>query len=212
MQTFLILTHLVPFILIPAIMFAIHKKREYLKTKVKSLFAIQLGFGIIIPAMLFEVLWHWLVQGWLYNTSDMHFFNGMMFTLTNLGFAFVAYGFKKYLWTDIILALCVIITPIGYFIFSFKPITYSILSVILLILTIRSYLVLRSWKVFLFPIFAAGVNIIFLSLLFSTNNPVYHILHDMAGTLLGTALFGWAIYSNEGDKKHMGVQKPYSKM
>lgn len=59
--------------------------------------------------------------------------------------------------------------------------------------------VLRTSKVLLFPLFSVGVNLTFIALLskYQTDsflNPLFHILHDAAGTEMGIAIIAVLTY------------------
>jgi hypothetical protein len=198
----LIATHLVPYILLPAIMIAIWSRREALGEKLNSVLALELGFAALILSMVFEFLWHALVQNWDYRNEE-HWLNAAMYIAMNAGFALIAYGFRKGRALDMVLLAGVIASPIAYFAFHVKPVIWAVQAIGLAAITARAWLVLRDWRVFLFPLFSFGVNMAFTMLLFSTGDPLYHVLHDLLGTLLGTAIFGWAIWA--GGAKRVGA-------
>lgn len=200
----LIITHLVPYVLLPAIMYILYSKKEYYQDKVYSYNLLQLAFVALIIAMIGEFLWHWLVQGWEYQSGEYHPLNGLMFSLMVLSFTLIAIGFDRGKLVDVVLVLVTIITPIAYVV-GIKPFAYIAQTIGLVALTVRSMRVLQDGRVILFPVFSFGVNMGFISLLFSATDPtiqiIYHILHDIMGTLLGLAIWGYLLWINPDIEK-----------
>jgi len=76
---------------------------------------------------------------------------------------------------------------------------YIMMSAIFAALTYRFWKVLKTPKVLLFPFFSVGVNLAFISLLdkYQTDaflNPLFHILHDAAGTEMGILIIALLTY------------------
>eukprot|EP00775_Hariotina_reticulata_P002355 gene2355-2661_t len=85
--------------------------------------------------------------------------------------------------------------------FHTKVPIYIMMSTIFAILTSRFWQVLKTPKVLLFPLFSVGVNLGFIALLakFQTDaflNPLFHILHDAAGTMMGIAIIATMTYNS----------------
>ena len=64
----------------------------------------------------------------------------------------------------------------------------------------RTPQLLETPKVFLFPFFSVGVNLGFIALLNEYQadpvlNPLFHILHDAAGTEMGVAVIAALVYA-----------------
>jgi hypothetical protein len=195
-RTPLILTHLVPYLLIPAVMYVFHAKRQYLDTVIYSRKLIQAGLAALILSMLFELLWHSVVQNWEYQ-NDEHIFNFLMYFFMVAGFLLMGLGVKRNLIWDGVTIASAIAVPIAYFAFGVKEVIWGVQLLTLVILSVRARAVLRDNRMWLFPFFAFGVNMFFIFLLFSSDNPLYHILHDILGTLLGFAVFGYLFWHNE---------------
>ncbi|MDJ0800287.1 MAG: hypothetical protein QNJ51_26345 [Calothrix sp. MO_167.B12] len=98
-----------------------------------------------------------------------------------------------------------ILYPIGYKYNdpSLKIPIYIVLILAFTVLTYRGYKLLQDWKMIFVPVFSVGVNLSFISILENytdPNNPhfvynaLFHILHDLAGTLAGLAIFMWLVY------------------
>jgi len=190
----LIITHIIPYILLPGIMIIFYLRRDYYEESVFSNILIQLGLISLILSMVFEFSWHALVQAWNY-TNTYHVLNLLMYFFMNLGFALMSMGFLREKWTDITLIIIIGITPVAYLV-GIKPIIWIGQLIALIIFTIRAYQVLKDPLTFLFPVFSFGVNMLFIFLLFATNDPLYHILHDILGTLLGLGIFGLVVWIN----------------
>ncbi|MCY3410245.1 MAG: hypothetical protein INQ03_01290 [Candidatus Heimdallarchaeota archaeon] len=196
-------THLIPYILIPLIAFGIYRKKSHLSKLFHSFWLVEIAFLLLMLSMVFEVLWHHFVQNWNYQ-NEFHILNGLMYVFMVAGFDLMAIGFHKNKPVDLILWVLIPITPVAYFL-EWKEVIWTIQLVGLLIVTWRSWLVLNDKRVFLFPIFSFVVNMIFIALLFSTGDPIYHILHDVLGTLLGFAIFGYLIIFNDKRQKSVGL-------
>lgn len=195
----LIITHVIPFLLIPAIMLIFHKNREYYIPKINSYILVQIGYIFLLISMVFEVYSHAVIQKWDYE-STYNFANGAMFVLMTLAFSFVSLGLKKGKWEDILMVGAIIFTPIGYAL-HLTPSKFIGSTVGVIFMTWRGYQVLQDKKVFFFPLFSFAVNMVFLMLLAQTMHPIYHILHDVLGTLLGFAIFGYLFHHNAQHKK-----------
>jgi hypothetical protein len=102
-------------------------------------------------------------------------------------------------WTDIGLAVSVIVTPVAYA-FEIKHIIWLTHLVILVIIPIRGKQVTQDACAYLFIIFFLGMNMVFIMVMFATNNPQYHILHDILGTLLGLWIFAYLFWINPKHK------------
>jgi hypothetical protein len=195
----LIITHMVPYILIPGVMVIFHKRKDYLKDKIFSYPLIQAGFVSLILSMLVEAAWHHFVQNWEYQ-NDTHLLNGLMYLFMNAGFAFLALGFRRNHIRDLIAAAMVVLTPVFYFLGIKQPI-WLIQTYLFIDLVLRAHSVLRDKRIIWFPVFSLGVNMGFIMLLFIYDHPVFHILHDLLGTLLGFAIFGWLVWINPRKKE-----------
>ncbi|WIA33217.1 hypothetical protein OEZ86_006363 [Tetradesmus obliquus] len=78
---------------------------------------------------------------------------------------------------------------------------YIEMSAIFVALTYRFWQLLRTPKVLLFPFFSVGVNLFFISLLDKHQhdaflNPLFHMLHDAAGTELGILIIAVLTYTS----------------
>jgi len=76
---------------------------------------------------------------------------------------------------------------------------YINMAAIFVALTYRFWKVLKTPKVLLFPLFSVGVNLAFIALLdkYQTDaflNPLFHILHDAAGTEMGILIIAVLTY------------------
>ncbi len=99
-----------------------------------------------------------------------------------------------------------ILYPIGYKNHdpSLKVPIYIALTLVFTVLTYRGYKLIQDWKIIFFPIFSVGVNLSFVFILDKYGgtpdrpqivyNALFHILHDLAGTLAGVAIFTWLVY------------------
>ena len=147
----LILTHLIPYVLIPLIMWIFYTKRDYYKDKLYSQSFIQFGLICLILSMIFEFSWHAFVQNWNY-TNDLHPLNGLMYFWMVVSFALISMGFLREKKIDIVLISLVVITPIAY-LFGIKPIIWMAQLIALIILTINAWKILQDRLIILLLVF-----------------------------------------------------------
>jgi len=208
----LILTHILTFVLIPLAMRIFYQALNNLKFPLKTIFASQLGLAFIMVSIASEIGWH-VTQCWFYQ-NDFTMLNFMFYFFLISAFALWADGLSQETNTitnviNVVFALALlavsILYPIGYQNHnpSFKVPIYIALTLVFTVLTYRGYKIIQDWKIIFFPIFSVGVNLLFVSILehyTDTNHPnfvynaLFHILHDVGGTLAGLAIFTWLVY------------------
>lgn len=208
----LILTHILTFVLIPLAMRIFYQALNNLKLPLKTIFASQLGLAFIMVSIASEIGWH-VTQCWFYQ-NDFTMLNFMFYFFLISAFALWADGLSLETNTitnviNVVFALALlavsILYPIGYKYNdpSFKVPIYIALTLVFTVLTYRGYKIIQDWKIIFFPIFSVGVNLSFVSILEKythTDNPdfvynaLFHILHDVGGTLAGLAIFTWLVY------------------
>ena len=208
----LIATHSVTFALIPVAMRIFYEGLKNLQVPSKSIFASQLGLAFVMVAIAGEIGWH-VTQGWYY-ANDFTMLNFMFYFFLISAFALWGGGLveKETILTRIIngvfaiglLAVC-ILYPMGAAAGddNYKIPIYIMLTLVFGVLTYRGYKLLKDWKIIFVPILSVGVNLTFIMLLSSYTNPcepdifhnaLFHILHDLLGTLAGVAVFTWLVY------------------
>jgi hypothetical protein len=206
----LILTHILTFALIPLAMKVFYKSLIILEYPAKAIFASQLGLSLIMVAIASEIGCH-VIQCWYYQNQ---------FTMLNFMFYFFLISALA-LWADGLVEKTTKLTHFINILFalslfamsalylsgyiannsSYKVPIYIALTLALTILTYRGYRLVKTWKVILFPIFSVGFNLGFIFLLDkfgnynTTYNALFHILHDLAGTQAGVAIFTWLVYA-----------------
>lgn len=190
----LFITHLVPYLLIPMVMVVFHKRVPHLTSVIRLSALIQIGLLCLIGSMVAEFAWHHFIQSWNYQ-NDTHILNGLMYGLMVTGFAFMALRLLRIGIRDVIIICCVIAVPIVYAI-NIKPVIWVIQTWMVIEITLRALRVLNDKQILFFPFLTIVVNMAFIFLLFSSHHPVFHILHDLLGTLLGFALFGYLFWIN----------------
>ncbi|NEP78932.1 MAG: hypothetical protein F6K17_30700 [Okeania sp. SIO3C4] len=209
----LILTHILTFVLIPLAMRIFYQALNNLKLPLKTIFASQLGLAFIMVSIASEIGWH-VTQCWYYQ-NDFTMLNFMFYFFLISGFALWADGLSQETNTitniiNVIFALSLlavsILYPIGYKNNepSLKVPIYIALTLVFTVLTYRGYKIIQDWKIIFFPIFSVGVNLSFVFLLDKYGgtpehpqifyNALFHILHDLAGTEAGVAIFTWLVY------------------
>lgn len=211
----LILTHVFAFALIPLAMRVFGKSLLILGHPPKIIFASQLGLSFIMVAIAAEIGWH-VTQCWYYE-NEFTMLNFMFYFFLISAFALWADGLTQKVTVktqvvNVIFALSLlavsILYPLGYKADdpSYKIPIYIALTLVFTVLTIRGYLLLRTWKIIFFPIFSVGVNLGFVALLdkFGGNpytdpqiqsNALFHILHDIGGTEAGVIIFTILVYT-----------------
>jgi hypothetical protein len=210
----LILTHVVAFALIPLAMRVFYQSLRVLDVSEKTVFSSQLGLAFIMVAIASEMGWH-VTQCWYYK-NEFTMLNFMFYFFLISAFVLWADGLaiKTTPWTRAINFLFAIsllgvsiLYPIGYQANdpNYKIPIYIALTLVFSVLTYRGYLLLRTWKIWLFPLFSVGVNLAFIFLLDrfggdpitdpqATYNALFHILHDIGGTEAGVAIFTALVY------------------
>ncbi len=209
----LIATHILTFVLIPLAMRIFYQALKNLGLSLKTIFASQLGLALVMVAIAAEIGWH-VTQCWYYQ-NDFTMLNFMFYFFLISAFALWSDGLSKQnnIWTrllNVVFAVGLLVTcilyPLGYAAndyqgnSSFKIPIYITLTIVFAVLTYRGYKLLEDWRIIFVPIFSVGVNLFFISLLDKYGsesvlyNALFHILHDLGGTLAGVAIFTWLVY------------------
>ncbi len=202
----LIITHLLPFAIVPISMKVFYERADYLVSKgLSSPFALYLGLPFQMVAIAFEIGWH-IQQNWFYQ-NDFTFLNFLFYAFLISSFALWADAFARNHWVDLLfvgsLITISILYPLGASldISALKIPIYIALTIVFGFLTYRAYNVLQDWRIIFVPIFSVGVNLFFVFLLAQHQsnpvlNPLFHILHDLAGTEMGIIIFTYLVYIN----------------
>ncbi len=210
----LIVTHILTFVLIPLAMRIFYQALKNLRLSLKIIFASQLGLALVMVSIASEIGWH-VTQCWYYQ-NDFTMLNFMFYFFLISAFALWADGLSKETNTltrliDLVFALGLlavsILYPIGFANEDpgLKVPIYITLTVVFTVLTYRGYKLLEDWRIIFVPIFSVGVNLSFVFLLDKLGgnpysdpqvfyNALFHILHDLGGTLAGVAIFTWLVY------------------
>ncbi|MBP0027988.1 MAG: hypothetical protein J7529_06345 [Roseofilum sp. Guam] len=216
----LILTHVLAFVLIPLAMKIFYQALTALQQSKSAIFASQLGLSFIMVSIASEIGWH-VTQCWYYQDQFtmlnfmFYFFLLSAFALWSDGLAISNTWVTQLL--NIVFAVSLLIVSILYPLGSiaeahhdpnatlYKIPIYIALTLIFSVLTYRGYKLLEDWRIIFFPIFSVGVNLFFVFLLQKyggdpyhdphvTANALFHILHDLAGTETGVAIFTGLVY------------------
>lgn len=213
----LIATHILTFVLIPLAMRIFYQALKNLGLSLKTIFASQLGLALVMVAIASEIGWH-VTQCWYYQ-NDFTMLNFMFYFFLISAFALWSDGLSQQTniltrLVNVVFAIGLLVTcilyPLGYFQGnpSFKIPIYITLTVVFTVLTYRGYKLLKDWRIIFVPIFSVGVNLSFIVLLDKYGqesklyNALFHILHDLAGTLAGVAIFTWLVYEKGIAQKH----------
>ncbi|MBO1346286.1 MAG: hypothetical protein EBE86_002270 [Hormoscilla sp. GUM202] len=212
---FLIITHVLVFAVIPLAMRIFAKSLAILGQPPRMIFASQLGLAFIMVAIASEIGWH-VTQCWYYQ-NQFTMLNFMFYFFLISAFALWADGLaqKNPVTTKLLnvlfaisLLVVSILYPLGYKADNpdYKIPIYVALTLVFAVLTYQGYLLLRTWKIVLFPIFSVGVNLGFIALLDKyggnpytdpqiQSNALFHILHDIGGTEAGLIIFTALVYA-----------------
>lgn len=226
----LILTHCLAFVLIPVAMKIFYHALTVLKLPKSTIFASQLGLSFIMVSIASEIGWH-VTQCWYYQ-DQFTMLNFMFYFFLLSAFALWGDGLtENNTWVtqllNIIFGLSLLIVSILYPIGSeagnsnYKIPIYIALTLIFTVLTYRGYKLLDDWRIIFFPIFSVGVNLFFVFVLQKyggdpyTNpnvrlNALFHILHDLAGTETGVAIFTWLVYQKGRKAESSEMNQPAS--
>jgi len=209
MKVPLVATHFFTFILIPATMYVFFTRSQALKdVGAQDPFTAMVGLSYIAVAIAGEMGWH-VTQQWFYQ-EDYSILNFMFYFFLMLGTSLWAIGIKEDDTTtskDEYIDNFLLATPwlaglaylAGELAIHTKVPIYILLSIQYAVLTYRFWNLLKTPKVFLFPLFSVGVNLFFIAQLNIHRedpilNPLFHILHDAAGTELGVAIIAILLY------------------
>ncbi len=217
----LIVTHILAFVLIPLAMRTFDYSLRLLDFPNSAIFSSQLGLAFIMVAIALEIGSH-VTQCWYYQ-NEFTMLNFMFYFFLISAFALWANGLapKVTAWTRVFnllfaisLLIVAIVYPMGYETDnpSYKIPIYIALTLVFSVLTYRGYQLLKTWKVFLFPLFSVGVNLFFIFLLARfggdpiinpqvSYNALFHILHDLGGTEAGVAIFTALMYFRGLDQR-----------
>jgi hypothetical protein len=210
----LIVTHLIPFALLPFTMcVAWNQSRHLLRRsshvgKEMHLFSLQLGLTFTCIALTFEFGLH-TSTAWYYRNS-YHVLNYLFFLFLIASFALWADSFYCNTPVNILLVLttvvCAVLYPIGTIKDEnlFKVSLYASLMLNFLLVTMRGMVVLQDLRMLWVPFFSVVVNLFFIWLLQRTEkageltkwNYIFHMAHDLFGTELGVAVFAYLLYDN----------------
>lgn len=204
----LIATHLLPFFLMPGIMWIVHHSIPWLPVRPRSPFRLLLGLATIALASALELGWH-VSQMWYYR-NDFHFLNYLFYVALATGFALWADGFYRNAVMDGVFASLIVVAAICYpYGAEFGDSRWKIpmtlaLSVTFLTGCYRGSVILRDWRMLvLVPFFSAGVNLYFVKQLqqldpdvLSVDNYWHHLNHDLFGTEMGMMVFAYLVWTN----------------
>lgn len=208
----LIATHILTFVLIPLAMRIFYQGLKNLGLSLKTIFSSQLGLALVMVAIASEIGWH-VTQCWYYQ-NDFTMLNFMFYFFLISAFALWSDGLSQQnniltRLVNVVFAIGLLVTcilyPLGYMENnfqgnpSFKIPIYITLTIVFAVLTYRGYKLLEDWRIIFVPFFSVGVNLSFIVLLDKYGqtvlyNALFHILHDLAGTLAGVAIFTWLVY------------------
>lgn len=205
MKVPLIATHLLTFALIPTAMYVFYTRAPQLSAwGASDPFVAIVGVSYIMASIAGEIGWH-VTQKWFYQ-EEYAIMNYVFYFFLCTGTSLWAYGielkeakeFEVNKYINYALLACGPASALFYYLCASNHIAkipiYILLSFEYAVLTWRFYKLLnKDPKVFLFPFFSVGVNLFFIAQLNSHKgdpilNPLFHILHDAAGTELGVLL------------------------
>ena len=213
----LILTHFIPFALLPFTMYVVWKQTPFLlrnTEKEMHPFSLLLGLTFIGYGVAFEFCYH-VSQAWYYrNSFDLQ--NYIFYFFLTSSFALWADGFYSSRAVDILFVAAVLFASIMYPIGAskeanvFKGSIYCALTLSFYFVTIRGKNTLQDWRMLWVAFFSVGVNMFFVALLQNADkdgeltrwNYIWHICHDVLGTEMGTAVFACLIHDNPRHRHH----------
>lgn len=215
----LILTHIVPFAVIPITMYVFYQTLSVFKNSSRRIFRSQLGLAFLMLAIASEIGSH-VTQCWYYE-NQFTMLNFMFYFFLIAAFALWADSLvqeftRKTQVINLLLTISLLIISLLYPLgsqadnTSYKVPIYITLTLVFILITYRGYKLIDSWKILLIPFFSIGVNLAFIALLFAfggdpysnpqvARNALFHILHDLAGTQMGVIIFTTLVY-NKGAK------------
>ncbi|KAH7282451.1 hypothetical protein KP509_35G031100 [Ceratopteris richardii] len=215
MKVPLIAVHLIPFILMPFSMWVCQEHDSTLRSMgAKSPTQMVRGLSYIMVSIAGEVGWH-VHQQWFYH-EDFDILNCFFYVFNTLGATYWALGARnrdtETSSFDVFLMLCTPLTIIayGYGAYATSQSMPGASKVPIYLIMTYQY-VLLSWRLFkllngdirvgLFPVCSIGVNLFFVFLLSMNQgntflNPLFHILHDAAGTEMGVLIITLLLWTH----------------
>mmetsp|Transcript_13979 Transcript_13979/g.24003 ORF Transcript_13979/g.24003 Transcript_13979/m.24003 type:complete len:210 (+) Transcript_13979:124-753(+) len=183
----LLLSHVVPYLTIPLEMLCLWRCRHGMKRKRVSHLLVQAALAMFLCAMAAELLWHNFVQHWEYK-NETHWLRNLFYCSLTMASFLLCVSFRGDPELDVLLGGLVVATPFVYSM-QMKSALWIILILLNFFVCWRASEVLQTRLAFLFLFFSCFVNLFFLSLLFHTWNPVFHIAQDLLGTWAGLEIF-----------------------
>ncbi len=191
--------------LVVALNIWVFSSRSYFYTnvlKLRSLPLIYFGFGCKAIATSYEIAEH-IGDKWLYvsHISDL---NRLFYTFLTAGTCLIAMGLKKSKLTDLLSVLCLVSVPILYGVGDSKTLIQWPQLVATIIFVYHWYIIMRDWRIFLYPVLS---NVVALGLgiaLIVSKNQIFHIFIGPASGL-GLLLLGYVAWVQPLRKKYLNV-------
>ena len=140
----------------------------------RSLPAIYCGFACFAIASSYEIAEH-IGDHWIYVNQISHL-NRLFYTFITAGVGLIAMGLRKRLWSDLLAISCIVAVPLAYGINDSKGLLLRIPQLtVAAIFVYHWFVVMRDWRVFLYPVLSNGVALGFGIALIATGNQVLHI-------------------------------------
>ena len=172
--------------------FSRHSKFYRTILPLRSLPAIYCGFACFAIASSYEIAEH-IGDNWIYVNQISHL-NRLFYTFITAGVGLIAMGLRKRLWSDLLAVSCIAAVPLAYGVNGSKGLLLQIPQLIVAaIFVYHWFVVMRDWRVFLYPLLSNGVALGFGIALIATGNQVLHIFVGLfsAIALLILAYVAW---------------------
>jgi hypothetical protein len=171
--------------------FAHHSQFYQTTLKLRSLPLIYIGFAAIAIGSSYEIAEH-INDNWIY-VSRLSDLNRLFYSFIAGGICLVAMGLRRSRVTDFLLLTILILVPITYGMQGGKSIMQAVQLPAAIIFVIHWYLVMRDWRVFLYPVLANVVALGFGIALIATDNQVFHLFIG-SSSALGLLILGYVAW------------------
>ncbi|NET84661.1 MAG: hypothetical protein F6J94_22910 [Moorea sp. SIO1F2] len=149
--------------------------------KVRSLPLIYCGYACFAIANSYEIAEH-IGDDWIY-VSQVSDLNQLFYTFITAGMCLIALGLKKSRFLDLILVASTVAVPLLYGVQEGKELMQLVQLVPSIIFVYNWYVVMRDWRVFLFPLFSNVITVGFGIALIVTGQQALHLFVGSASAI-----------------------------
>ena len=170
-----------------------HRRSDFFRNvvKLRSIPLIYCGFACAAIGASYEIAEH-IGDNWIY-VNHISELNRLFYTFISASICLIALGLKRSTLTDILLIACWVAVPILYGVGGGKDLMQWPQRINLIIFIYHWYIVMRDWRVFLYPILSTGLALGLGIALIVTGNQIFHVfIGPVSG--LGLLMLGYVAW------------------